>query len=74
MPDIPETANLPAGTMAPTAGVYVVSHHNPPHAMPHQVWLGEPRILPARNGCSGVRFSLQRLPVGRLEDHEFFRR
>jgi hypothetical protein len=26
------TANLPAGTEAPKAGIYVVSHKNPPHA------------------------------------------
>jgi hypothetical protein len=37
MPRTPATANLPAGTIVPATGIYVVSHRSPAHALPHQV-------------------------------------
>jgi hypothetical protein len=30
------TSDLPAGAECPLTGIYVVSHRNPPHAVPHE--------------------------------------
>jgi hypothetical protein len=57
MPRTPATANLPAGTIVPATGIYVVSHRSPAHALPHQVLIQAGVKLPEWNACVGVVFS-----------------
>jgi hypothetical protein len=67
------TCNLAAGTVAPMAGIYVVSHRDPPHAAPHEVLITVPMmILPKCKACTDVRFSLKSRPPIPIEDHAFF--
>jgi hypothetical protein len=69
----PQTANLPAGTMAPVIGIYVVAHRNPAHALPHDVLISSGMILPHCSICFDVRFSLRGLDTPPIEECEFFR-
>jgi hypothetical protein len=73
MPAIEETANLSAGTKVPFAGIYLVSHYDPPHASPHEVLISVLEILPECTTCAGVRFSLRSRKTEPIEDNEFFR-
>ena len=73
MPGTDKTANLPAGIEAPHTGVYVVSHRNPAHALPHEVAIVRPTILPKCSGCSDVRFSLKYPAAQPIRENEFFR-
>jgi hypothetical protein len=73
MPGTKATANLPAGIPAPHAGVYVVSHYHPPHAVPHEEAIVAPMILPHCNICADVRFSLKALAAKPIRDSDFFR-
>ena len=73
MPGTPKTANLTPGTIAPHAGIYVVLHRNPPHAVPHEVAIVTPAILPKCKLCVDVRFSLKALAAEPIEENEFFR-
>jgi hypothetical protein len=72
VPGTPQTANLPAGTIAPSIGIYVVSHYEPPHAQPHEVLIPEFMTLPRCRLCNGVRFSLKSAVPVRIQDHDFF--
>jgi hypothetical protein len=72
-PDDPPTTDLPAGTRSPHPGKYVVLHRDPAHAVPHEVRIAVPMLLPKCNACADVRFSLQRMLVEPIEDNEFFR-
>jgi hypothetical protein len=72
MPGTPATANLPAGTHAPHTGVYVVTHRNPHHALPHEVAVVVPMILPKCKLCDDVRFSLKGLLAQPIGESEFF--
>ena len=69
----PQTSNLAAGTEVPCAGIYVVSHHDPHHAPPHEVQIAVLMILPECTTCAGVRFSLRSRKTEPIEDNEFFR-
>jgi hypothetical protein len=73
MPGTPETANLLAGTLAPATGIYVVTHREPAHAVPHDVLIPAAMILPKCKRCIGVRFSLRSLATPPIEENEFFR-
>jgi hypothetical protein len=72
MPGTPATANLPAGTDAPHTGVYVVSHRNPAHALPHEVAIVIPFVLPKCRHCEDVRFSLKYPAAQPIGENEFF--
>ena len=66
-----ETTDLAPGTRAPS-GIYVVTHHAPAHAPPHEVLIPATMILPACNVCVGVRFSLRSLSPVPIAEHKFF--
>jgi hypothetical protein len=66
-----ETTNLAPGVRAPS-GIYVVSHHAPAHAVPHEVLIPATTILPACNACAGVRFNLRSLSPVPIWEHKFF--
>jgi len=51
MPGTDKTANFPAGTEAPR-GVYVVTYRSPAHALPHEVRIIRPTILPKCSMCT----------------------
>ena len=72
MPGTSATANLSAATHAPHTGVYVVSHRNPHHALPHEVAIVAPLILPKCKRCDDVRFSLKGLLAQPIGESEFF--
>jgi len=65
--------DLPAGAECPATGIYVVTHRNPPHALPHEVLIAAPSVLPRCKTCADVRFSLMRLPVEAIHENEHFR-
>jgi hypothetical protein len=65
--------DLPAGAQCPATGIYVVTHRNPPHALPHEVLIAAPSVLPRCKTCADVRFSLMRLPVEAIHENEHFR-
>ena len=73
MPGTARTANLPAGTPAPSTGIYVVTHGQPPHAQPHEVVVSELMTLPECQYCQDVRFSLKSYLIQPIEESEFFR-
>jgi hypothetical protein len=73
MPGTAATANLPARIQAPHTGVYVVSHRNPAHTVPHEVSIVVPMILPHCKVCGDLRYSLKALPAEPIRDNEFFR-
>ena len=73
MPNIPASDNLPAGTATPVIGIYVVSHREPAHALPHEVRVSRLMILPECTICADVRFSLRGDLVQGIEDNGFFR-
>jgi hypothetical protein len=56
------TRNIRPGAVAP-AGIYVVSHRYPSHALPHEVTISVPIVLPACSYCSSP------MPI---EDCDFF--
>ena len=68
----PQSSNLPAGRVVSFPGIYIVSHLNPAHAVPHDVLIKALTILPKCNSCAGVRFSLRSLPIEWIEDNQFF--
>ena len=72
MANISASENLPAGIATLVVGIYVVSHQNPPHALPHEVRVSRLMILPECTICAGVRFSLRGDLVQAIEDNEFF--
>jgi hypothetical protein len=65
------TTHIGPGAIAP-AGIYVVSHREPAHAVPHEVTIRAPMILPECNGCAGVHFSRKCDSPTPIEDCEFF--
>lgn len=69
-----QAANLPADTVVSSVGIYVVSHHNPPHAPPHEVLIAVPMILPKCKICANVRFRLKIPLPERISENLFFRR
>jgi hypothetical protein len=73
MPGTRATANLPAGTIAPATGIYVVSHRSPAHALPHEVLIEAGVRLPRCNACTGVAFSLRSYAPQPIGESEFFR-
>ena len=72
MPGTDATANMPAGQEAPATGIYVVSHFQPAHAIPHEVLIPGGTILPKCRVCAGVRFNLRALAPQPIEENEFF--
>jgi hypothetical protein len=66
-------SNLPAGAQAPMPGIYVVSHYQPSHAMPHEIMIPTTMILPKCRDCVGVRFSFRSPPIELIGENEFFR-
>ena len=64
-------SHLPAGAFAP-AGIYVVSHLDPIHTLPHEILVLTPRLLPSCNHCAGVRFSLKSACPQTVDDNENF--
>jgi hypothetical protein len=72
-----DTSNLRTGSKAPEAGIYVVIHRTPSHALAHEVLIRVPIILlatgaPMLDSASDARFSFKGpLPIA-IEDHEFF--
>ena len=69
--DMSALANLPAGTVVSTVGIYVVSHDNPPHTSPHEVPIAIPMILPKCKVCADVRFSLKTSFPERITENLF---
>jgi hypothetical protein len=69
MPGTLQTANLPAGALAPAVGVYVVMHREPPHEVLIPVGI----ILPRCSRCAGTVFSLKRYAPQLIAESEFFR-
>ena len=69
----PKSFDLPAGAECPVTGIYAVTHRNPPHALPHEVLIAAPSVLPRCKTCADVRFSLMRLPVEAIHENEHFR-
>jgi hypothetical protein len=67
------TFDLAAGSECPATGIYVVSHHDPEHAPPHEVLIVAPFIFPKCKICADVRFSLMRLPVEVIHENQFLR-
>ena len=55
------TTDLRVGFYA-EPGVYVVSHHDPAHAVPHEVVIEETMLLPQCRFCDDVRFTLKTDP------------
>jgi hypothetical protein len=66
-------SDLPPGTEAPIAGIYVVMHKNPAHALPHEILISAPTVLPECHECNSVRFSLKTPLPTPMEQHEFFK-
>jgi|SRR5215468_5445930 len=66
-----DTHNMPPGVVAP-AGIYVVTHRDPAHAVPHEVRIAAPMVLPECNICRRVQFSRKRDITPPIEDCEFF--
>ena len=64
--------NLAPGDYAPQAGIYTVSHRDPAHALPHNVRIARPMVLPRCAICRGVRFSYRTEITQPIEDCEFF--
>ena len=64
------TSDLRVGFYA-EPGVYLVSHHNPAHAVPHEVFIEEPTLLPPCRFCDDVRFSLKSDPERITENYMF---
>jgi hypothetical protein len=69
----PQLSNLRPGDDVPLAGIYVVSHNQPPHAAPHEVLISKLAILPRCKNCLRVRFSFRCPPTQPIEENEFFR-
>ena len=63
------TCDLPAGHQA-EPGIYVVSHHEPAHIVPHEVLVEEPILLPACRLCANVRYSLKSALPQRINEHQ----
>lgn len=63
--------NLPAGALAPP-GIYVVSHRDPAHAVPHEIIIDLPMILPCCRLCRNVRFSQKSSIPQHIEGHDLF--
>jgi hypothetical protein len=72
MPGTTATADMPAGREAPAIGIYVVSHHQPAHTMPHDVLIRGGMLLPKCRLCADVRFSLRAAMSQPIEENEFF--
>jgi hypothetical protein len=70
--NINETTNLSPCMMAP-AGIYVVTHREPAHTIPHEVRIAAPMVLPECNACRRVRFSRRCDITPPIEECEFFR-
>jgi hypothetical protein len=68
---LPERSNLRAGSLA-SPGIYVVSHFDPAHAIPHEIVIGAEVTLPRCQLCSDVRFSWKCLPPQKIEEIAFF--
>jgi hypothetical protein len=64
------TSDLRVGFYA-EPGIYVVTHHNPAHAVPHEVIIEEPTLLPPCRFCDDVRFSLKSTPERIAENYMF---
>lgn len=62
--------NLQPGLFV-SPGVYVVSHHNPSHTVPHEILITTPTKLPECNRCHGVRFSFKCQVPEKIEECEF---
>jgi hypothetical protein len=54
------------------SGIYVVSHRNPDHAVPHEILIASDRVLPRCSDCDEVRFSFKCALTARIEDSRFF--
>jgi hypothetical protein len=65
------TRNIQPGAVAP-AGIYVVSHRYPSHALPHEVTISASIVLPGCSYCTGVHFSRKCSSPMPIEDCEFF--
>jgi hypothetical protein len=70
MPGTLEHSNMRAGTLGPR-GLYVVTHRDPAHTVPHEVAVFAEMILPSCSACEDVRFSL-RAHIHPIEESEFF--
>ena len=64
-------ANLQSGHIAP-AGIYVVSHRNPCHVLPHEISIAARTALPECRKCGDVRFSFKCALPPKIEESEFF--
>jgi hypothetical protein len=64
--------NLPAGSWALT-GVYVVSHFEPTHAIPHEIVVRTETALPQCKLCRNVRFSWKCSATQLIEENAFFK-
>jgi hypothetical protein len=64
------TSDLRVGFYA-EPGIYVVTHHDPAHAVPHEVIIEEPMSLPQCRFCEDVRFSLKSTPERITENYMF---
>jgi hypothetical protein len=72
MSETANTAYLPAGTEAPSTGIYLVTHHNPSHSPAHEVRVSRLMVLPKCSACDGARFSLRSYLIEAIEQNEFF--
>ena len=64
------TSDLRVGFYA-DPGVYIGTHHDPAHTVPHEVIIEEPTLLPPCRFCDDVRFSLKSEPERITENYMF---
>jgi len=64
------TSDLRVGFYA-DPGVYIGTHHDPAHTVPHEAIIEEPTLLPPCRFCDDVRFSLKSEPERITENYMF---